>query len=328
MLFAVILAILLFSLVLIKSADISVLSIKKIGGGKSSKSFVLSAIILAVATSFPEMFVGITSALEGNPSISLGDITGSNVANISLIVGIAGLVVGSVRVNGNFFKRDVWIALFAGILPSMLLLDGNLSRVDGLILLSIYFAYATGLYWKRYEQIAESGIPEHKLPYRFIRTLNSLNHINSTKKREYSKLFIGIALMLFSADTIVRLASNLAEEMGVDTFVVGLVIVAIGTSLPEFAFSIRSLRLKESSMFLGNILGSTIANSTLILGIVSVISPIHVDDTNRYFMAMGMFVIIFLTLWFFIKSKFKLERWESFVLLIMYLIFVSFVLVV
>jgi cation:H+ antiporter len=265
------------------------------------------------------MFVGITSALEGNPSISLGDVTGSNIANISLVAGTAALVVGKVRVHGKFLKRDIWIATFAGLLPVALFVDGILNRVDGLILLAVYGAYATSFFRSRYEQIAQEQ-SEESFFYRFLR---KFNHIAARRRKELGKLFVGLALMIFSADMIVRLATLTANILNFPGFLVGLIIVAIGTSLPELAFSFRSLGDHEPSMFFGNLLGSTIANSTLVLGVVSLINPFEVVAPSKYFVAAISFIVIYISFWYFIRSKHRLDRWEALILLILYLTFVS-----
>lgn len=311
--------IILFSFVLIKSADMVIVAVRRLSRQTHTKVFTLSAIILAIGTSFPEMFVGITSALEGNPGISLGDVTGSNIANISLIAGMAALVAGKVRVHGKFLKRDIWIATFAGLFPVALLVDGQLNRVDGLILLSVYGAYATSFFRSRYEQIAEEQ-SEESFFYRFLR---KFNHIAARRRKELGKLFFGLALMIFSADVIVKLASSVAELLNFPEFLVGLIVVAVGTSLPELAFSFRSLGDHEPSMFFGNLLGSTIANSTLVLGLVSLISPFHTVAPNKYFIAGISFIVIYLSFWYFIRSKHRLDRWEALILLILYLAFLG-----
>jgi len=277
----------------------------------------MSAIILAISTSFPEMFVGITSALEGSPELTLGVAVGSNIANISLVAGITAVVVGKVGVHGDFLKRDVWIALVAGLLPLVLVIDGTLSRVDGLVLLSVYGAYATSFFHTQYETIAAVH-NEESFFYRFVKRFN---HVNGVKKKELGRLFVGLALLLFSADIIVRVAVIFGESLGISVFVIGLVILAIGTSLPELAFSLRSTEDHQPSMFFGNLLGSTIANSTLIIGTTSVIEPIVVTDTGRYLFASLAFVVIYYTFWRFIKSKNSLERKEGIVLILLYLVF-------
>lgn len=312
--------IVLFSILLIKSTDMVVIAIRRISRQTETKVFALSVIVLALATSFPELFVGITSALEGEPSVSLGDVTGSNIANIALVGGLAAFFAGRVRVHGEYLTREVWVALLASTVPLILLLDGTLSRVDGLVLLAIYLANATSFFRRRYVQIGREQ-QEESFAYRFLR---KFNHIDSRKRKELGRLFIGVALMLLSADIIVRIAVFSAKAMDIPAFLIGLLVVAIGTSLPELVFSFRSLEDHEPSMFFGNLLGSTIANSTLVIGVVSLIQPIELHETNAYIVAITTFIIVFLVFWYFIRTKHRIDRWESLVLLLLYLTFVLF----
>jgi len=190
--------------------------------------------------------------------------------------------------------------------------------VDGLILLMVYFAYTTGFFKRRFEEVGKKQA-EEKFVYRFVREFKT---IESIKAKEFGRLFLGLALLLFSADMLVRFSSQLASLANIPVFLIGLFVLAIGTSLPEFAFSIRSLEDHEPSMFFGNILGSTIANSTLIIGLTTLISPLEITGFNEYVTGVVAFFVIFLTFWFFIKSKHRLDRWEAGVLLILYFIFV------
>lgn len=314
---SIIISIVVLSLILIKSADAVIIAIRRISRDTSTKAFIISALILAIGTSFPELSVGITSALESAPNLILGVIIGSNIANIALVAGMTAVIAGKIRVQGNYFKRDVWIALVAGILPLILIVDRVLSRVDGLILLAVYFAYATSFFRSRFIQIGQEQ-KEEGFIYRFVRRFN---HISAEKKKELGRLFVGIALLLFSADLIVKLSLTLAKLANIPIFVVGLIVLAIGTSLPEFAFSLRSVEEHEPSMFFGNLLGSTIANSTLIIGIAAVISPIKIIAVNEYLKAVFAFVLVFLAFWLFIRSKHRLDRWEGVVLLLFYAVF-------
>jgi cation:H+ antiporter len=184
----------------------------------------------------------------------------------------------------------------------------------------VYLAYATSFFRKRYIQIGKEQQEEESFSYRFLR---KFNHIDAAQKREFGKLFVGIALMLFSADMIVKMATQLAEYAHMPEFLIGLVVVAIGTSLPELAFSIRSLEDHEPSMFFGNLLGSTIANSTLVIGIVSVIRPIELVAKSEYTIATASFVVVFLLFWLFVRSKHRLDRIEALGLIIAYLVFVA-----
>ncbi|MGB6838885.1 MAG: calcium/sodium antiporter, partial [Microgenomates group bacterium] len=312
-----IILIIIFSFLLIKSADLVIIALRRIGRQTKTGVFVLSAIILALGTSLPEFFVAITSAIEKAPDLTLGVVIGSNIANISLVAGLTAFIVGKVNVHGDFLKRDVLIALVAGVLPILLVLDGELGRVDGLILLAVYGAYATGFFKGRFLQIAE----EHKKERFFYRFLRRFNHINSARTQEFGRLFTGIALLLFSASMIVKFSSQLAIIAGIPVFIIGLILLAAGTSLPELAFSLRSLEDSQPSMFFGNLLGSTIANSTLVIGVAAVIYPIKIVASSEYLIAAITFLLVFTSFWYFIRTKHRLDRWEAGVLLLLYVIF-------
>ena len=155
------------------------------------------------------------------------------------------------------------------------------------------------------------------------RVLTKTRSIDSQKTKEYGRLFIGVALLLFSADAIVKLSTTISELAGFGVFAIGLIIVAAGTSLPEFAFSLKSIERKEPTMFFGNLLGSIIANSTLVLGLSALIHPINVGLENGFLIASVAFAIAFLTFWHFIRTKLSLERKEGIVLLLIYLVFLA-----
>jgi len=308
----------ILSLVLIKSADMVIVALRRLGRTTHTGVFALSAIILALGTSLPELFVGITSALEGAQNLSLGVVIGSNIANIALIGALTAFIVGKISVHSDYIVHEVWVAFAAGLLPMLLVSDKELNRIDGLILIAVYLAYATGFFKRRYEQISREQQEEESFLYGFFRRFN---HIDGSQRKEFGRLFIGIALLLASADGIVKLSSSLASTAGIPIFVVGLVVLAIGTSLPELAFSIKSISEHEPSMFFGNLLGSTIANSTLIVGTVSLIAPIKVIAFNEYLLAAVAFILVFSGFWFFVRSKHRLDRWEGGILLLIYITF-------
>lgn len=315
-----ILTILVFSAILIKAADLLVVAIRRLSKLTGIGGFAISAVILALATSFPELFVGITAALEGSPSLSLGVVIGSNIANLALVVGGAGIIFGAVEVHGSFVRRDVAIAFGAGLIPLFLLLDGTLSRVDGLILIFLYGLYASSLFREQFIQLGREHEEEDgRFWYRFLR---HFAHIDGTVGRELGRLFLGVALLLFSANMIVRAAQFLALDLNIPLLLIGIFLVAVGTSLPEVAFSIRSLKEHAPKMFFGNILGSIIANGTLVAGVTSLIAPIKVEAFDEYLLATITFILIYLLFWMFIRSKQRLDRWEAATLFALYLAFV------
>jgi len=304
--------------VLIKSADLTLEALKSLTRKLHAKAFVVSAIILAIATSLPELFVGITSALEGSSNLSLGNILGANIANLSLVVGLSAMVSGGVFIHEKIVSKEILLAAGAGALPIFLFLDGTLSRVDGIILLAVYLAYATSFFKVRFLEIGK-----HHLRGRyFLRFVRHLEEVEQKADKTLGHLFVGIAALLFSANFIVKIAREFAEVSGIPIFVVGVVLLSLGTTLPEVVVSMESLKKGQPGVFFGNILGSLIVNSTLILGIVAVISPVRDGDLKNYLTTLIAFVIIFFLFWLFTRTKLRLERWEAGVLLAIYIVFV------
>ena len=307
----------MFSFLLVKSAEWVIVSLRRISKKSKVGVFAVSAIILAVGTSLPELFVGISSALNGTPNISLGVVLGSNIANIALITGLVALILGKINVHGEYLKRDVFIAFVCGLFPLALMADGILGRVDGLILLFVYAAYTASFFKDKFAEISNENNRETFF-YKFFR---EVNHINFDITKEYGKLFFSLAVMLLSSQVIINSSQNIALGVGVPLFVIGLIVLAIGTSLPELAFSLKSIKGGEPKIFFGNLLGSTIANSTLIVGLTAVISPITISSFSDYRNAIIAFVIVFITFWIVIRTKHTLDRYEGLILVIIYLIF-------
>lgn len=305
-----------FSFLLIKSTEILISALNRLSRSARIGKFALTSSLLALATSLPELFVGITAALEKQSSLALGNVLGSNIADISLVIGGASLISGSIGVVGNFLKKDIFYAFLAGAFPLALLIDGRLSRVEGLLLLLVYGIYNYTVLLERKKRKYSSSQMAKKI-------IRRLNHRGTD--RQLAWVFLGAALLVFSADAIVKLAGLIAFNFKVPLFLVGLFLVAIGTSLPELSFEIRAVKKKEVGMAFGDLLGSVIANSTLILGIVSLINPIYLDSGFKpYFWATIAFIVIFLLFWFFIRTKRKLERWEGLLLIILYFAFILF----
>lgn len=306
-----------FSALMVKSTDILTDSLSQLAKITKVGKFALASFLLAFATSVPELVVGITAALEGQPNMALGVVLGSNIADISLVIGGAAVIGGSFSIAGEFLKIDIFSVFLAGVLPLMLLLDNQLSRVDGIILLLVYGVYNYGLLrsrmGERYRVDSQSRLLKKMLTGRTGKRLN----------RWLAWLFLGAAMLMFSADMIVKTGSALANSLGVPVFLIGLFLVAIGTSLPELSFEIRAVKKKQIGMALGNLFGSVVANSTLVLGVVSLINPIRlVNGLGAYLLAAAAFGVMFLLFWFFVRTKKKLEKWEGAVLLLVYVGFV------
>lgn len=314
------LGILISCVVLIKGTDLTIIAIKRISEQTKIGTFAVSAIILAIGTSFPELSVGITSAIGGESPLSFGTVIGSNISNLSLVLGLAGLSVGKIFIRGHYLEKDFLVALAAGLAPLIFILDGEITRSDGVILLAIYFAYTMSFFRERYIQIGKGDLEVNRKFYRFLRKIDF--NLSSSVTRNALRLVLGVAMLIISSSIIVSLGKSIAVAFGIPVFVVGLIVVAVGTSLPELAFSFRSLRDHEPSLFFGNILGSTIANSTLIIGIVALISPITQTAVETRTYATVFFVLIAISVWLFSRTKRRVDWWESFLLVCLYAIFV------
>lgn len=304
-----------FVFLLLWGTNMTVIGLRRFARATHTGAFALSAVILALATSFPELSIAITSGIEGKSALSMGNVLGANIANLTLVAGGAALVAGRVVISGTVLRREIWIAGIAAVIPLGLLLDGILSRVDGLILIALWGAYVVHFFRIRFAHIARE-FAEEGFWYRLLHR----RKIDISTEREFARFLIGIAVLLFSADMIVRLAEGLAKDANLPLFAVGVVVIALGTTLPELVFSFRSLLARDATVFLGNILGSVIINSTLILGIASLISPVNAPTSSILKIGVA-FIVIYLIFWFFIRTKRRLDRWEAAVLIGIYMIF-------
>ena len=276
--------------------------------------FAVTELLLALATSLPEYFVGITAALKQTPALSLGNVLGANIANLSLVIGGGALIGGTIFVQGNLLSQNILYAALTGSAPLFLLLDKSLSRIDGFILLLLYGFYQVNVFREREKGKIDLG--EEGFVQRLLRRLN-----HRSARREIGWIFLGAALLLFSADMIVRSSIGLATLINVPVLLIGLILISIGTTLPELVFGIEAVKQHQPGMVLGNLLGSIVTNATLVIGTVALICPIEVVAFNEYLLATLTFFIVFSSFFLFVRSKRRLDRWEGLVLIIFYLMF-------
>ena len=276
--------------------------------------FILSSLIIGLATSLPELFVGITSALNGVPNLSLGNAIGANIANMTIVAGGAALLAGKLKIQNHAYASDLLHAFFAAMAPLYLLMDNVLSRVDALILIALYLFYNYAILKKRNKNLHEDASD-------MIWTLlRKIRHPNTGK--DYMYIFLSIAFILFSADMIVRIGMNIAEGLNISLLLVGLVFISLGTTMPEFAVEFQAIRKKDASLYMGNLLGSIVANGTLIVGVTAFIHPIQINAFNDYLFATLALLLIFFTFYFFIRTKEMVNRIEGLILIGLYSLFV------
>lgn len=317
-----VLAILVSSLVLIKSADWAITSILKISRTTKTRTFSIAAVLLALTTSFPELLVGVNSAILGVPALSLGNVIGANIADISLVLGLAGVLGGVLHFKHlRAFSTEIGVAFFAGVFPFLLILDKTLSRLDGALLILAYIGYVTGFLNKtvaRLEKTREPGVQQNFLGNFF----RGLADNNGDTRREMIKFLGAVFLLVISSRLLVQFAVNFAGTAGIPLFLVGLLAVSIGTTLPELALVYRSVRRDQDDPVVGSSLGSMATNALLILGLVAVISPISVPARQEYLLSVITLVFSLALFWFFARTKKRLDRWEAAVLFSVYIVFV------
>jgi len=274
------------------------------------KEFVVAFVTMAFGVSIPNFFVGIISALNKIPELSFGDVVGGNIVDLSLVVGIAaliskmGLSASSRTVQGSSIFT-IGIAIF----PLILISDGTLSRVDGILLFLAFFGYVFWLFSKkeRFTKVYD-GILE---PMGFKFLLKNL-----------TRFLFSLILLLLAAKGMVSSATFFATYLNIPIALIGILIVGLGNSLPEAFFSIRAVRKGQDWLALGDLMGGVVITSTLVLGIVALICPIKITDFSS--IAIGRVFLIISALFFFfcVRTDRKITKKEALFLLGIYIIFV------
>ena len=232
-------------------------------------TFLIGMLVVGFGTSAPEMVVSVLSALNNTPQLALGNAYGSNIANIALILGVTALII-PVVVQKQAMKRDIPILLAMTVLTVILLMDGNVSLLDGVILL-IAFAAITA--FNVFTELHAKQKREKEEPVEA-----STEKVSIVKAIAW--LLVGLAILIISSRMLVWGAINVAQALGVSDLLIGLTIVAVGTSLPELASSIAAARRGENDLAVGNVIGSNIFNTLVVVGIAAVITPIKAMEPD------------------------------------------------
>lgn len=291
--------------VLMWAAGMLVSNLHKIARYLKLSNYVIAFILMGFITSIPEFFLGVISALNKVPIYSLGNILGANIANIGLVLGIGTILIKSFKIKKEVAKEDAIYMMIVAILPLILISDGVLSRADGLVLVGFFVFYATRLLYQRKEV---DEIERERISTRsFIANIIIF--------------FVSIYLLFLSSQVIIRTGLSVSENLGFPLILIGI-FSAIGTTLPELSFTIKSIHKYKGEMTIGNIIGSVVVNSSLILGIVAIIYPITLVSTTLVILS-AIFMIVSLVLFLvFSRTSEELSEKEGFVLLFLYILYV------
>jgi len=252
---------------LVWSADRLVAGASALARNYGVSALVVGVTIVGFGTSAPEMVVSALASLEGNPSLAVGNALGSNIANIGLILGLTGLVY-PMSVERSTRKREFPLLAIVTVGTALLMVNGHLSRFDGLLLAGGLAVFLGAMIYrgKRSSQVDSS-------------TQALMSEIASGMSTRSAAIWTGVGLVMLplSAQILVNGAIGLAELMGVSEAVIGLTVVALGTSLPELAAAIASALRREDDLCIGNILGSNLFNLLGVLGIAALIHPMSIE---------------------------------------------------
>jgi cation:H+ antiporter len=260
---------------------------------------VVGLTVVAFGTSAPELLVSIEAALKGTGDIAVGNVIGSNIANIALILGLSA-VIRPMAVQAVVIKREIPIMIGISILLFVLLLDKYIGLIEGILFVTLLILYIfLGIYLSKKETDEkvktefESGLPK------------------PSKSVLLSIVFVvaGFLLLIIGANIFVDGAISLAEMMGISQVIIGLTVVAFGTSLPELITSIVAAFKDEVDIAIGNIVGSNVFNILSILGISSIITPLHAEGVSIFDLSIMLLVAVIL--WPLSRIGFKLNRWEG-----------------
>ncbi len=260
---------------------------------------IVGATVAAFATSAPELSVAINAAVDGRPGIALGDALGSNVINICVVLGLA-IAIAPVNVGRGALVRDIPWALAAPAVLGLLTVDGTLGRVDAVVLIVLFGAW-----------LMQSALAARRVRDATVAVLGE-----RSRTAIVASLIGGLVLLVAAGRLIVSAAEGIGDELGWDMFVVGAVVVALGTSTPEIATMVAARRRRHDEVGVGTVLGSNIFNTLLIVGVAAWISPITVNSTE---ITVGIVASVLAVLLVLPGPRGRLARWRSVPLLGTYL---------
>ncbi len=298
---------------LMLSADRFVLGASAMARNLGVSPLVVGLTVVAFGTSAPEILVSGIAAWQGKPGLGVGNAIGSNIANVGLVIGITAMMLPMV-IRSDTMRREFPILFAIMLVVSVLLVDGTLSLIDGVVLIAgmfvlVYWLIILGLRSRKNDPLV--GEYEEEVPSKMPMNIALM------------WLFGGLAVLLASSHLVVWAATSIARQVGISDLVIGLTVVAIGTSLPELAATVTSAIKKEHDIAIGTILGSNMFNLLIVLGLPGLLSP-HEVDSNVITRDIPVMIILTLTLFvmsFGFGRKGNIGRWKGAILLAVFLVY-------
>lgn len=275
--------------------------------------YTIAFLLMSFATSVSELFVGISAAVSGISALSLGNIFGANLIDITLVIAIPVFLSGRLTIESKINRRNFWFIFFLSLFPFFLGFDGIISRGDGIILLAVFICYI----------MLVAGEREYFSKTYEMHRFHEPALLNR-KARALIFLGTGILFLVVSSAVLVWASREISLRFTIQALSFGIIFIALGTTLPEMVVGIRAALSGHGGMTMGNALGSIAFNSSFIVGLVSVIRPIPIANQSEFLYVLGAFIAAFLLFHLFIYRKNTIEIKEAVILVLVYLIFISF----
>ena len=267
---------------------------------------VIGLTVVAMGTSMPEFFVSLMSAIKGTSDIAVGNVMGSNAFNTLAIVGITAMVA-PMSISRNTVSKDIPYCVVASLSLLLMCLDGEVSRLDAAILFAGFLVFIGYTLY-----LARRGV---------IQDVEVVKLENMGYWKAAGLMLLGLVCLVLGSHLFVDGATQVARSLGVPDAVIGLTIVALGTSLPELATSVVAARKGQSAIAIGNVIGSNVFNILMILGITGVVLPMDIQSITL--VDFGVLLGGIVLLWLFCYTKYKVEKWEGALLAAAYVAYVS-----
>lgn len=292
--------------ILLLGADIAIRSVEKISRSLRISSFAVSFLILGAFTSVAEFSVGINAVIENDPEIYVGNLIGASIVLFMLLIPLLAIIGHKLEITKEFQGSNLVHSLFVIAAPVLLTLNGHVGRLDGIIALTTYVLLAFSIQTKR----------------GFVATLFDPIQKRSPIRRELLRIVIGVIMIFIASHYIVVETHYFAELFSISPFIISLIIISLGTNIPELSFVLRSLFKKNNQVALGDYIGSAAFN-TFLFGVLTLVNNQPVFLIKTYHASLLFLVISLILFYFFAKSRQSISRVEGIVLLVLYVLFLS-----
>jgi cation:H+ antiporter len=297
---------------LVYSAKWMIDSLLGIGRYLGWKEFVVAFFTISLGAVAPELFIGISSAINKVPELAFGNILGQNILLFSLTVGVCAIILkNGIEVESRTVRTGSTFAVIGALLPLVLILNGELSRIDGLVLLLFFFLFIFWFFSKkeRFTKVYQEEEKKKGLSFFF---------------KNSAILISGLVLIVLSSQGIVKSSIIFSDVLGASLPLIGILVVAVGVGLPETYFSVLLAKKGQSWMILGGLMGAVAISSTLVLGVVSLIHPITIDISQIPSLVIARIFLLLCSLFFlfFVRTGRRISTREGVILISLYVVFV------